>query len=133
MTAWLCGGQGFESPQLHPSEQGLFSSRPESTVSLVAIVVAAQILLLGAEAEEEEHAATLGSGSRRVRRRAHLTPLRTIARACGDGTVWPRELPEAHGTAGPRMAELQCPVHTGRLGVSLWDRGARRGPGPSRA
>jgi hypothetical protein len=22
MTAWQCGGQGFESPQLHPSEQG---------------------------------------------------------------------------------------------------------------
>ena len=23
MTAWQCGGQGFESPQLHPSDQAV--------------------------------------------------------------------------------------------------------------
>ena len=33
MTAWQCGGQGFESPQLHPVEQGVppLEGRPGSS------------------------------------------------------------------------------------------------------
>ena len=37
---WQCGGQGFESPQLHPSEQGFLRRCALSTISVVAVLVA---------------------------------------------------------------------------------------------